>query len=43
MPFEYRKWAVMIDDYLFLRAKAFVNSVEAGVPPASIEASIPKS
>jgi len=38
MPFERRKWAAMIDDDLVLRAKAFVNSVEAGVPPASIEA-----
>ena len=39
MPFEYRKWAAMIDDDLVLRAKAFVNSVEAGAPAASIEAS----
>ena len=38
MPFEYRKWAAMIDDDLVLRAKAFVSSVEAGAPPASIEA-----
>jgi ketosteroid isomerase-like protein len=38
MPFEYRKWAAMIDDDLVLRAKAFVNSVEAGAPAASIEA-----
>src|SRR5262245_39439403 len=38
MPFEHRKWAEMIDDDLVLRAKAFVNSVEAGVPPAAIEA-----
>jgi len=41
MPFEYWKWAAMIDDDLVLRAKAFVNSVEAGAPPASIEAFLP--
>jgi hypothetical protein len=39
MPFEYRKWAAMIDDDLVLRAKAFVNSVEAEAPAASTEAS----
>ena len=38
MPFEDRKWTAMIDDDLVLRAKAFVNSVEAGEPPAAIEA-----
>lgn len=38
MPFECRKWAAMIDDDLVLRAKAFVNSVEAGAPAASTEA-----